>query len=482
MKRLKINLNLIILLYLYIPILVFLFGWIKWYIAIGATIMFLMALNELRKENQVTYIKIHTYKGVIALLLSMLFLMIWCIFSGQGAYVSQAGDWGKHNVLLEDLIHYEWPVRYDLKDGGIMDYYIAGYLLPALIGKIYGGVNTAEFILLIWVCAGLLLTCISIYVYLGCKSEWKLLLICGVLVTFSTFIVPLSGLYRILCPEDVGDGYHWLSSSIRIQYSSNIILLRWVFPQFVPTIVAVIGLLLNRNQIGSWGIFCAPIVLYSTFCFVGIVALVLEFIVVDWFLAIDKKRFASKLLGWGNLYSVVVALVLCIYILGNVLQPKPDSVAMKFSLIDYSGHEVLWIVFQMSWILWCLILIKKESKNHLLYCSGIILFLLPFGSLGIWNDFVMRCSIPALFVLCILVTKNVVDIENERFYKNLLIGCLVLNVFGGGNELMLALKSSGMQEDNRWKYASSEEFLLGEYGWQYVNWDEKNSIVQWVLK
>lgn len=118
----------------------------------------------------------------------------------------------------------------------------------------------------------------------------------------------------------------------------------------------------------------------------------------------------------------------------------------------------------------------------MLYCSGIILFLLPFGSLGIWNDFVMRCSIPALFVLCILVTKNVVDIENERFYKNLLIGCLVLNVFGGGNELMLALKSSGMQEDNRWKYASSEEFLLGEYGWQYVNWDEKNSIVQWVLK
>ena len=107
--------------------------------------------------------------------------------------------------------------------------------------------------------------------------------------------------------------------------------------------------------------------------------------------------------------------------------------------------------------------------------------LLPFFSMGIWNDFVMRCSIPSLFILCVLVIKNVINTGVEKFYRNLLIGCLALNMVGGINVLYLAVKDSRGQVEHRYK-VDSEEFLKSDYGWQYINWDEENSIIRPILK
>lgn len=201
LKKREININFLIFLYLYIPIFIFLFGWIKWYIAVGAAILILLPANMIRKESNRNYtVEKVTGKGVFILICCIAFLLTWCVLSGQGAYINQAGDWGKHNVLLQDLVKYPWPVRYQFNGGGVIDYYIAGYLLPALFGKMMGGGGrTAELILLLWTCTGLLLTCIGLFVFLECKKRWKLILICVVLAAFSTFIVPLSGIYRVLC-------------------------------------------------------------------------------------------------------------------------------------------------------------------------------------------------------------------------------------------------------------------------------------------
>lgn len=78
-------------------------------------------------------------KGLFVLLGCAAFLLLWCVLSGLWAFTIQSSDWGKHNVLLEDLVNYEWPVKYGFHGGGVMDYYIAGYLFPALLGKMLGG-------------------------------------------------------------------------------------------------------------------------------------------------------------------------------------------------------------------------------------------------------------------------------------------------------------------------------------------------------
>lgn len=365
----------------------------------------------------------------------------------------------------------------------MMDYYIAGYLFPALIGKLLGGVRSAEIAMLLWTWVGLILTCVGIYLYLGCNKAWKLILICVSLFLFSTFVVPMSSVYHILHPEDLtGDGYMWLSLNVKVQYSSNIVLLRWVFPQFVPTAVGMVGLLLHKDKVEHWGIFCMPIVLYSTFCFVGMAALALAFFLVMLYKSQNKKECIGRAFHWKNLCSLAVGALLCIYILGNVLQPKPEDVSMQFSRIDYSGYGALLVVFQFSWLLWCFLLLKRERKNYMMYCAGVILFLLPFFSYGMYNDLVMRSSIPALFLLNVLVTKNIVDSGNNKFYRNLLIGCLVLNSVGSVNELVQAAKASTGYEANKFKYMSNEEFMTGAFGWQYVNWSEEDSVIRWIMK
>lgn len=390
-KKVMVDINFAISLYLYIPILIFLCGWIKLYFAIPAAILVILVIYKVSGDSAQDKFELFTHKGLFILLGCAIFLLAWCVLSGLGGFVSQSSDWGKHNVLLEDLVNYNWPVRYEFNSGGVMDYYIAGYLFPALIGKMFGGgIRTAEIVLLLWTWIGLILVCIGIYIFVNCKKSWKLILICMTLFLFSTFLVPLSGAYQILCPEDWGDGYMWISSNIKIQYSSNIILLRWVFPQFVPTAVGMIGLLINKDKVENWGIFCVPMILYSTFCFVGMVALVLAFFVVELFMYHDKKEYFRRAFHWRNLCSLVVGTLLCIYILGNVLQPKPEDISMQFKFMDYSGYGIVWLIFQLSWITWCFILLRKEYKNYFMYCAGFILFLLPFFSYGLYNDLVMR--------------------------------------------------------------------------------------------
>lgn len=66
---------------------------------------------------------------------------ILAVISGAGGFVLQRGDWTKHNVILNDLIHYPWPVYYGasayVADTTLV-YYLGYYLPAALIGKLLG--------------------------------------------------------------------------------------------------------------------------------------------------------------------------------------------------------------------------------------------------------------------------------------------------------------------------------------------------------
>ena len=73
-------------------------------------------------------------KAVLSYLLLAVLLLGWCVVSGQGAYVKQAGDWDKHHAVLQDLMQRRWPVTYTYHGmEGTLTYYIAGYLLPSLL-------------------------------------------------------------------------------------------------------------------------------------------------------------------------------------------------------------------------------------------------------------------------------------------------------------------------------------------------------------
>lgn len=120
--------------YLYIPITLFLFGWIKWWIALICSIILgyciiNMAMSFSEKESKEPIrIKI----GI--LIIAIVFFLFIGYFAGWGRWVAQAFDWFKHNAILKDLTIKSWPVYYkNGSDKSMLTYYIAQYLVPATL-------------------------------------------------------------------------------------------------------------------------------------------------------------------------------------------------------------------------------------------------------------------------------------------------------------------------------------------------------------
>jgi hypothetical protein len=64
----------------------------------------------------------------------------------------------------------------------------------------------------------------------------------------------------------------------------------------------------------------------------------------------------------------------------------------------------------------------------------VILSVLPFYQFGEMNDFLMRASIPALFVMAVLVGKTILDTSQSRRYRALLFVLFILGSVNVGIE------------------------------------------------
>ena len=292
-------------------------------------------------------------------------IIVWCVISGLGGYTKQAGDWSKHNVMLKTLTENDWPVSAEWQGKtGVICYYIAYYLVPALAGKL-AGMEAVQQMTLVWSVIGIFLCVYNVCRQLREGAYWKYmpLAVCFGIILFATFQVPMTGIYHSWNPQDAADGVHWMSQSVRIQYTSNIASLRWVYPQFIPGILTASLLLGNRKRYDMWGLLCVPVILYSTFCFAGFVLIFAAAFMAD--LWKEGRCFSWKLLyDRKNICLLPLLAVLIIYIGANVLQEKPDGVQMKFVLIHYSSNKMLFILFQASWILWILLLARRKKNFY----------------------------------------------------------------------------------------------------------------------
>ncbi len=487
--------------YLYIPVVIFFLTWMKWYIALPACFAIIYPMARLFCGGKIegaigsaevkpdisdakTPVNIGDKRGRLywaLVFLVFILCLCWCCLSGIGGFVLQSGDFPKHNVILKDLINCSWPVRYQMRGReGVLSYYIGGYIIPALFGKAAGGsFDRAQDALLVWMTLGVFISVLLIYRCIerrleGSKTkEFALVAVFFALFSFAPFICPLSGIFAKWYPWEVGDGVHWLSNMIYIQYSSNMTLLSYVFPQMVPGLVSVSLLKSMRREYDKWGLILAPLALYSAFVFLGMAMLMLTIFGVD---AIFSKGACLKrgnILSVYNICSAFTALCLVFNFLGVILQEKPESTAMGLGLIDYTGYVHTLVFFEAAWLLWALIL--SRPKSVLILAASINLFLYPFFRMGYYNDLCMRASIPALLILCVEVAERlVVSFNRDRWYSLLIAACLVITAAGPLQELDYCYTGKSTESRNYFEmYESSEDFFFSydfiEY--QYVDWN-----------
>ncbi len=498
------GLRLAAFIYLYLPALIFVLTWMKWFIAVPAVavavyplaVLLLSEKREPRKRSPLF---------ISLIILSFVLCLLWCASSGIGGFTLQSGDFPKHNIILKDLIFKDWPVKYSMRgEEGFLSYYIGAYIVPALFGKAVfkasplGNVfDRAQDMMLIWTALGIFLSLLILFRHFESKAGEKamgrlyktgalLIVILFVLVMFSPFLTPISGIFSKWYPDEAADGVHWLSDVIWIQYSSDITLLAYVFPQYVSGLLAVSLFMDERRGYDKWGLILAPLILCSAFVFLGMSILMLSVYLLDFFAERKAGHFNLKIFSKYNICSLVFALILLMYLFGNITQEKPASAGMGVELIDYYRYVHTLFFFELSWLLWIPLiagpLVKKEAagenrdKAILLLAVSINLFIYPFFKMGYYNDLCMRASIPALSVLCVLAAERLLGSLSEKnwLYALSLTVCLLLSAAGPLSELHYFCTGRDKEARNYYElYETSEDFFYSYdfLKYQYVDFN-----------
>lgn len=373
-------------LYLVLPICLFLYWWTHPILALAVSALFLFLL--VTKTKQVTGSVTIPKKTV--LLIGAL-LTVWTLLSGAGHRGFFDGDFYKHSAILSDLIQYDWPVTYRLRESHQfvhLVYYFAYYLPSALIGK-WLGWKAANISLFFWTGTGISFA----FAWLMALVEQKKQIIFAFLFPFFSGL-DLVG--RTIMGKKVVNDSDWEWWGRNWQYSGNTTLFFYV-PQHVLAGWICMGILLycylKNKKLPLQEVLFASTLLWSPFIFIGCIPFYL------WM--IYKKKMTVSIPS--VLLSVGIVGILGLFFMSNMAISVAETTASGWlwnieKIIGSFLLVRLSLFYILEFGLFTFLVIRKKS-SPLLILAAIILFLVPWYKMGLMNDLAMRASIPALFII-----------------------------------------------------------------------------------
>ena len=407
-----------------LPIVIFFAGYLKLYIGLPLSLLFISAcvlsVRDAAKDQDKKLLSRNDtdIKIPIGYLIAFAVTAVVVSYvSGVGEFIFTLNDHPYRRAIMNDLVNYKWPVIYDystqtnpdvIKEIGRTSgnyafmYYFTFWLPAALVGKI-GGAFAANLALMLWNAIGIFLTFIGI-----CK-----------IIGRASFTVPF--VYICFAGLDVFPNIvhsfvgwdSWLGMEVwvpELAYMSNFAELTSVFHQCVPCwlIVTLIMMSYNSRSIGLCG---GMLFAYSPWGIIGLFPLAIV------------RAFSKPMRTGGtgkavkNVFSLIniisCASLLMIYTpfyLGN-----HSSTSIKGFFWEFINDPLLSVIVYILFILIeivpvALILWKTEKKEALFIASLIELMIIPLYKVTEANDFCLRSSMAARFILCILLARYLKDL------------------------------------------------------------------------
>ena len=403
--------------YLAFPVALFFFFWLRapyniifTVITIGVGLKYSIELSQSQAKVRINYRYIILTLGIS---------LIFAILSGAGGFVWQKPDWTKHNVVLNDLINYKWPVNYGpsayVKETTLV-YYVAYYLPAALVGKVLGW-RAGELGLYIQSVLGLFIFAQLIGENIRFTSKRYLLFfflsgadILG-LVIFQNW------------PTTILHIEHYATS---LQFSSVLTQLMWV-PQHALAgwIAAILAYkdYKDGRMLRTLPLYIAITILWSPFISLGLALTFIPFFI------------SSKIRQYFNVYSIFTVLIVgmtLLYYQSQIHVLSDNLNIYLFSNINVLNNFGMMIAFLiLDLYIFAIVLVTVKDKMHtsekrLIVWLFIVLVLIAQFMYGVANDFVMRVSIPALTLIIIFVLHYVDEIFNNKSVVTFLIGALLI--------------------------------------------------------
>ena len=290
--------------YLALPLFIFLISWLDFGIGLILDILLGYGFYKIYPKNsdETLVLNINT------LLLFVIIAFIWCFCGGIGYFYYQPFDYHFRNAVFRDLINFEWPVFYD-KANTPMVYYMAFWLVPALVGKLLvlcgasleGAFLGANAFLLMYAIFG------TVLIFLFLLNTIKVSTLKKIIVTILMFVF-FSGLdiigHKFFLIVEPPFEYHLDWWATFIQFSSLTTSMFWVFNQFIPVGLLIL-LVINEKNIKSFG-FLIPISLfYAPYPTASIGVFMLAYATQQFVISANKKEFIfENILSLSNLIGV----------------------------------------------------------------------------------------------------------------------------------------------------------------------------------
>ena len=419
-------------LFLTLPFVIFALGWMKVYIAIPVVLVILVCFLKMCKEAEAIWIPDLNKKNIIKIISIIGIVCIWVYFSGIGKFVFQNEDHNIRNGLFNMLVESEWPVigQNDHGETRALIYYIGYWLPSALIGKVFG-LGAGYFAQAIWAVLGILLVYYFICVYVKKIVVWPLF----IFIFFSGWDIvgqmwnlrdTLSYIYPTMHLEWWGTPY---------QFSSMTTQLFWVFNQSIPIWLATMLLCMQKNNRNLVFIISTTLIT-STFPFVGTIPLVVYFALTGKNKFTKKEKFMEYLgqliKDTCTLQNVVaggiIGIMTFLYLKGNI---AGRNVGGSVETVAYYENDLrMWVKFIILDVgVFAILLWKYHIKNVLFYLVIATLMIVSPIQIGYSMDFCMRASIPALFVLMLMVMQGLEKAWKEK-NRFILIGLILTLLIG----------------------------------------------------
>ena len=415
---------------LMLPPVSFLLTWVKPVVGVPCTLGALAACALYARENRRTHPLDAFGRQDDALRISPLCLLavvacaaLWTSLSGIGGMFYQNEDHYGRNAIFHDLLNHEWPVYFE-GTSCALTYYIAYWLLPALVGKgvaallgagaLWGAANAALFVQTVWFLVLIFLMLLSL-----ARAD-TLPRVCLALLCFVLF----SGMDGLMAAfmDDWNNQIEWWAGTY--QFSSHTTCLFWVYNQSTPAWLAVMLLMMHPADIGSFALIGLAALPFSPMPFLGLAV---------FFFALAARHLARAVRAHGparglrdtleacltarNLLACLcLAPVFALYFSANQASADaPLRADMFFYATQSPKHIVRLLLFDLiEFGALALVLGARFRRHPLFFIALVTLLIAPVLQIGYKFDFSMRFSIPGLTLLSVLCVHMLVGALRER--------------------------------------------------------------------
>ncbi|MCI4671573.1 MAG: VWA domain-containing protein [Bacteroidia bacterium] len=414
------DLRLLSLGYLGIPMLIFWWGWCHTWWALGLSLLLFWGMSSMAKNRHSFVIGAYELLGMAILALLLAYL------SGMGGFIPQQDDYLKHNQLWQDLVKFAWPIGYEYQgDVFALSYYLAYYLPPALLAKLFGQ-SSLGFFSFIWGYLGVLIVFCWLSKLLGRRTILLILIFClfGGQDMLWRFLVEL----RYFWVEGHWGEWHWDEMGLPYEpglghkLPTHFGALCWAPQHFLPGVLA--GAMILEESESKMASTSLPLVqalclLWSPFVAIGMGLFVLQ--------ALWKRKKYYLNHFWQLIPALLIGIFSAIFFLAHGELGEKGWIWTQSQDSNWPFYLVFFAMMKFLPLLGLLIWRNRlnASDKNLLGLGTATLILTMFYWMGHANDLYMRATLPAWFMLSVFLARELVDFEYRNVRKWLLLLCFV---------------------------------------------------------